>query len=98
MTSEGQQAWMDRIDPELRPFIPLFPPADLSDPVIARKGLAELAAAAPAPDVVSAATRLSPLTDGPCSWRPRRHAVATMSARAIATVPRAGSRRPGRSP
>jgi acetyl esterase len=50
MTSEGQQTWMDRMDPELRPFIPLFPPADLSDPVIARKGLAELAAAAPAPD------------------------------------------------
>ena len=50
MTSAGQQAWMDRMDPELRPSIPLFPPADLSDPVIARKGLAELAAAAPAPD------------------------------------------------
>jgi acetyl esterase len=50
MTSEGQQAWMDRMDPELRPSIPFFPPADLSDPVIARKGLAELAAAAPAPD------------------------------------------------
>ena len=50
MTSEGQQAWMDRMDPELRPSIPLFPPADLSDPIVARKGLAELAAAVPAPD------------------------------------------------
>jgi acetyl esterase len=39
-----------RMDPELEPFIPLFPPADLTDPVTARKSLAELAAAAPAPD------------------------------------------------
>ena len=38
------------IDPELEAFIPLFPPADLTDPVTARKNLAELAAAAPAPD------------------------------------------------
>jgi len=38
------------IDRELQAFIPLFPPADLSDPVTARKNLAELAAAAPAPD------------------------------------------------
>ena len=41
---------MTRIDPELEAFIPLFPPADLTDPVTARKNLAELAAAAPAPD------------------------------------------------
>ena len=41
---------MTRIDPELEPFIPLFPPADLTDPVTARKNLAELAVAAPAPD------------------------------------------------
>ena len=41
---------MTRIDPELEAFIPLFPPADLTDPVTARKELAELAAAAPAPD------------------------------------------------
>ena len=41
---------MTRIDPELEAFIPLFPPADLTDPVIARKNLAELSAAAPAPD------------------------------------------------
>jgi acetyl esterase len=39
-----------RIDHELKVFIPLFPPADLTDPVTARKNLAELAAAAPAPD------------------------------------------------
>lgn len=38
------------MDPELRAFIPLFPPADLTDPATARKHLAELAAAAPAPD------------------------------------------------
>jgi len=41
---------MTRIDPELEPFLPLFPAADLTDPVTARKNLAELAAAAPAPD------------------------------------------------
>ena len=39
-----------RIDSELEAFIPLFPPADLTDPVTARKNLAELAAAAPEPD------------------------------------------------
>ena len=38
------------MDPELEAFIPLFPPADLTDPVTARKHLAALAAAAPAPD------------------------------------------------
>ncbi|MFE9555779.1 alpha/beta hydrolase [Streptomyces sp. NPDC006692] len=38
------------MDPELEAFIPLFPKADLSDPVSARQGLAELAMAAPAPD------------------------------------------------
>ena len=36
------------IDPELEPFLSLFPPADLSDPVTARKNLAELAASVPA--------------------------------------------------
>jgi acetyl esterase len=41
---------MADMDPELEAFIPLFPPADLTDPAAARKGLAELAAAAPAPD------------------------------------------------
>jgi len=41
---------MTRIDPQLEAFIPLFPPADLTDPVTARRNLAELAAAAPAPD------------------------------------------------
>ncbi|HEY7324665.1 MAG TPA: alpha/beta hydrolase [Streptosporangiaceae bacterium] len=39
-----------RINPELEAFISLFPPADLDDPVTARKNLAELAAAAPEPD------------------------------------------------
>jgi acetyl esterase/lipase len=38
------------MDPELEPFIPLFPPADLADPARARTHLAELARAAPAPD------------------------------------------------
>jgi acetyl esterase/lipase len=38
------------MDPELEAFIPLFPPADLTDPVTARKHLAALAAAVPAPD------------------------------------------------
>ena len=40
----------DSIDPELAASITLFPPADLADPVTARKSLAELAASAPAPD------------------------------------------------
>lgn len=47
MTSNMRMA---RISPELEAFIPLFPPADLADPVTARKNLAELAAAASAPD------------------------------------------------
>jgi acetyl esterase/lipase len=38
------------MDPELEAFIPLFPPADLTDPASARKSLAELAAAVPPPD------------------------------------------------
>ena len=38
------------MDPELEPFLPLFPPADLTDPTTARKNLAGLAARAPAPD------------------------------------------------
>ena len=42
--------WTGRMDPELQAFIPSFPPADLTDPVTARKNLAELAAAAPAPE------------------------------------------------
>jgi len=41
---------MTRIDPELEAFIPLFPRDDLTDPATARKTLAGLAAAAPAPD------------------------------------------------
>jgi acetyl esterase/lipase len=39
-----------RINAVLEPFIPLFPAADLDNPVTARKKLAELAAAAAAPD------------------------------------------------
>ncbi|WP_207926512.1 alpha/beta hydrolase [Actinocrispum wychmicini] len=39
------------MDPELEAFVPLFPKADLSDPVTSRKNLAELAASIPAPDV-----------------------------------------------
>ena len=35
------------MDPELEAFIPLFPPADLTDPITARKHLAALAAAVP---------------------------------------------------
>ena len=35
---------------ELEASVPLFPVADLSDPITARRGLAQLAAAAPAPD------------------------------------------------
>jgi acetyl esterase len=47
MTSNVRMAG---IDPELEAFIPLFPRDDLTDPAIARKTLAELAAAAQAPD------------------------------------------------
>jgi arsenite methyltransferase len=38
----------------LEAFIPLFPSADLTDPVTARKNLAELAASVPAPDTTAA--------------------------------------------
>src|SRR4029453_2517729 len=41
---------MADMDPELEAFVSLFPPADLTDPATARKHLAALAAAAPAPD------------------------------------------------
>ncbi|MET0233795.1 MAG: alpha/beta hydrolase [Kibdelosporangium sp.] len=39
------------MDPELEAFIPLFPRADLTDPVAAREDLAKLSAAVPAPDL-----------------------------------------------
>ncbi|MET0136647.1 MAG: alpha/beta hydrolase [Kibdelosporangium sp.] len=39
------------MDPELEAFIPLFPRADLTDPVAAREDLAKLSAAVPAPDI-----------------------------------------------
>jgi acetyl esterase len=38
------------MDPELEAFLPLFPPADLTDPITARKNLAALAASVPALD------------------------------------------------
>ncbi len=38
------------IDPDLEAFIPMFPAADLTDPVTARRHLAELAGNAPTPD------------------------------------------------
>ncbi|VFA95463.1 alpha/beta hydrolase [Nocardia farcinica] len=41
-------ATMIGMDPELEPFLPLFPPSDLSDIPQARRQLAELAAAVPA--------------------------------------------------
>ncbi len=40
-----------RIDPELEPFISMFPRADLNDPITARKKLAELSSKAPALDL-----------------------------------------------
>ncbi|HEX3782873.1 MAG TPA: alpha/beta hydrolase [Pseudonocardiaceae bacterium] len=40
------------MNPELEAFLPLFPPADLTDPITARKNLAVLAASAPAADTV----------------------------------------------
>ncbi|HYQ69466.1 MAG TPA: alpha/beta hydrolase [Actinophytocola sp.] len=43
------------MDPELEAFIPLFPPADLIDPVNDRKLLAELAAGVPPPDIADMA-------------------------------------------
>ncbi|RLV04466.1 esterase [Streptomyces griseocarneus] len=39
------------MDPELEAFIPLFPSADVSDPVTARRNFAELGAAIPVPDM-----------------------------------------------
>src|SRR5262245_41198431 len=42
---------MVAMDPELEAFVPFFPKADLTDPVIERKNLAALAASVPAPDM-----------------------------------------------
>ncbi|HEX2315238.1 MAG TPA: alpha/beta hydrolase [Thermomonospora sp.] len=39
------------MDPELEAFIPLFPRADLTDPVAERENLAALSASVPAPDI-----------------------------------------------
>jgi acetyl esterase len=41
---------MAGMDPELEAFVPLFPKADLSDPVTSRKGFAALAGSVPQPD------------------------------------------------
>ena len=41
---------MAGMDPELEAFIPLFPRADLQDPLVERKTFAQLAASVPAPD------------------------------------------------
>ncbi|SDR18965.1 Acetyl esterase/lipase [Thermostaphylospora chromogena] len=41
------------MDPELEAFIPLFPKADLTDPIVERKNFAALAAAVPAPDTTN---------------------------------------------
>src|ERR1700742_4472192 len=41
---------MTDMDSELEPFLALFPPADLTDPIAERANLAVLAASAPAPD------------------------------------------------
>ncbi|WP_245671730.1 alpha/beta hydrolase [Nocardia amamiensis] len=41
------------MDPELEAFVPLFPPADLSDPITARENLAKLIAAIPEPDTTN---------------------------------------------
>jgi acetyl esterase len=43
-------ARMTGMDPELEAFIPLVPRLDLTDPAVARKNVAERAAAAPVPD------------------------------------------------
>ena len=40
-----------RMDRQLQPFIASFPPADLNDPITARKKLGELSATASVPDV-----------------------------------------------
>src|ERR1043166_9318170 len=64
------------IDPELEASIGLFPPADLTDPVAARKQLAALAAAAPAPhtaDMVIEARTMPADPDVPVRiYRPHR--------------------------
>jgi acetyl esterase len=39
------------MDPELEAFVPLFPKADLTDPVVERKNFAQLAGSVPAPDI-----------------------------------------------
>lgn|SRR5690606_3698700 len=50
MIPEGTGRETGGMDPELEAFIPLFPRADLTDPVTERKNLAALAASIPPPD------------------------------------------------
>jgi hypothetical protein len=64
------------MDPELEAFIPLFPPAELSDPVTTPKDLAELAAPAPAPDTTVNADPAGPAQHGDPTDRLRRVAYA----------------------
>ena len=62
------------MDPELEAFIPLFPPADLSDPVTARKNLAELTRAAPDTTELKIEDRVVPANPDVAVriYRPRR--------------------------
>jgi hypothetical protein len=65
MTSGGGDREMVDMDPELEAFIPLFPPADLTDPVIARKHLAEVTRAEEARRRAGALAPLRYATCGP---------------------------------
>jgi acetyl esterase len=51
MTTPTHGGTIVGMDPELEAFIPLFPKADLSDPVASRTYLAGLASAVPTPDI-----------------------------------------------
>jgi acetyl esterase len=53
------------MDPELEAFLPLFPRADLTDPVADRATLAELAAAIPAPDTAGMTIEDAEVPAGP---------------------------------
>ena len=50
VSSGAVRVRMADMDPELEAFLPLFPRADLTDPVAERTNFADLAAAIPAPD------------------------------------------------
>jgi len=51
----GHNVRISQLDPELQAAVSLFPPADLTDPAAARRNLATLAAAAPAPRITGMA-------------------------------------------